>query len=358
MHLYMSGIPDNDVFQIIENQICTHRLFSMHEDYASAVFRWLETIKAGVRTVDDLLAARPALLTRLKAWDERAKRLLSQQKCDDQWMPYAEALRIAGAARAPYYPRHIMLDSGAFTAWTKKRRVSLGHLCRLYADFLHSADGLFDEIWLVNLDDIPGEQGREATPDEKARSIEASDRNLDVLRAEFGDRVLPVFHQGEGKERFLDILDQAEGYVCLSPQNGLPERRRAGWVRVAIHAIYQMDYIVRTHGLATTGNEMIREARLHSGDSAAWKQHGGKFGIVDLVTSELVRAENVSLNGSSVEWEEREIVHSQRPIYAAFHIARDRNDFDRRASKEIIDNARHFTNLPPDEQSWVRERVE
>ena len=37
----------------------------------------------------------------------------------------------------------------------------------------------------------------------------------------------------------------------------------------------------RSHGLATTGNKMIRSVPWYSGDSAAWVQHGG-FGMVDI----------------------------------------------------------------------------
>jgi len=51
MHLYMSGTPKNDTFQAVENQMCSHRLFSMHGDYAREVMKWLEMVKAGVRVI-------------------------------------------------------------------------------------------------------------------------------------------------------------------------------------------------------------------------------------------------------------------------------------------------------------------
>lgn len=357
MQLYMSGTPSNDVFQIIENQICSHRLLSMHKSYASGVFNWLDTIKSGVRTVDDYLKGKPGLRRLLKNDDLQMRARLAEQGSKEEWTPYADTLRQVSAARPANYPRHIMLDSGAFTAWNSGGHVSLDQVKRVYADFLDRADGLFDEVWLINLDEIPGAGGREATPEEKARAMEVSDANLAALRAEFGDCVLPVFHQGESKDRFIEILQQSKGYICLSPQNGLPEDRRWRWTKLASSALYDLEFDVRTHGLATTGNEMIRRALLYSGDSAAWRQHGG-FGVVDLVTDRRKAAEKVSLHPFRDEWLDREIVEWREPCYTAYHIGRERNDFDRKSGDALIDNARHYTRLPAEEQAWVRERVE
>ena len=105
-------------------------------------------------------------------------RLLSQQGSEERWTPYAEMLQIMSAARQVTYPRHIMLDSGAFTAWNSGGRVSVDQVKRAYASVLEKADDLFDEIWLINLDVIPGKPGRDATPEEKAAAIAESDRNL------------------------------------------------------------------------------------------------------------------------------------------------------------------------------------
>lgn len=52
-----------------------------------------------------------------------------------------------------------MLDSGAFSAWNAGKTVSLDDVKRAYAAFLNKAEELFDEVWLINLDVIPGERG-------------------------------------------------------------------------------------------------------------------------------------------------------------------------------------------------------
>lgn len=103
------------------------------------------------------------------------------------------------------------------------------------------ADGLFDEVWLVNLDVIPGEKGKKTSQAELAQATEQSDRNLATLQSEFGDHILPVFHQDEGKERLLEIVDQAKGYLCLSPFNNKPEEDRWRWAALARSALFDLE---------------------------------------------------------------------------------------------------------------------
>ncbi len=47
-----------------------------------------------------------------------------------------------------------MLASGAFTAWNMGAPVSLDDVKSVYEPFLTEADGLFEEVWLINLNVI------------------------------------------------------------------------------------------------------------------------------------------------------------------------------------------------------------
>ncbi len=95
----------------------------------------------------------------------------------------------------------------------------------------------------------------------KSAAIAESDKNLAALRSEFGDNVLPMFHKGEGAARLQEGADQDKGYVCLSPNNDLAKDKRWRWAQLARMALGDLGCDVQTHGLATTGNDMIREAR-------------------------------------------------------------------------------------------------
>jgi hypothetical protein len=356
----MSGTPKNDAFQVVENQMCSHRLFSMHSDYAREVMKWLSMAKAGVRTFDEQCEYAPALLARLERKDQEQRALLAQRGIGGEWVPYAEALRAASQSRAPSCPSHIMLGSGAFTAWNAGASVTLDEVKSAYSRFLTEADGLFEETWLINLDVIPGKKERDATPQELLDAIVESDRNLAALRAEFGDCVLPVFHQGEGQQRLLEVVDQAKGYLCLSPNNKKPEGERWRWAQLARTALRDLGCDVQTHGLATTGNDMIREAGLTSGDSAAWNEHGF-YGVVDLVEDEHEPANKFdlvkSVNGELDRVGEH-IVEKSRLRYRGYHIGIELDDYDLKFQSKMISNDRNTSFLPKRKRDWVRAKVE
>lgn len=224
MNLYQSGTPVNDVYQEVEDSIVTHRLFSLHGPYRKAVLRWAENAKS------------------------RTKR-----------------------------PTHIMLDSGAFSAWNKGHEATLDNVVTAYDEFLQIAGDLFTEIWMINLDKIPGSKsGPEPTLAELDDATRISDENLAVLQDKFGDRILPVFHQGESRER-LEVVKSQAHYICISPRNDLPEHQRRNW-SMEVHGSTKGN---KTHGLATTGNDMMRLVPWHSVDSAAWVLHSA-YGIVDI----------------------------------------------------------------------------
>ncbi len=91
MHLYMSGTPKNDAFQALENQMCSHRLFSMHGVYAREVMKWLEMVKAGVRTFDHYCDYAPSAISRLERKDQEQRALLVQRGIEDEWVGVLQA---------------------------------------------------------------------------------------------------------------------------------------------------------------------------------------------------------------------------------------------------------------------------
>lgn len=173
--------------------------------------------------------------------------------------------------------QEIMLDSGAFTTWSKGGSVSLRELIRQYRDFIRRYEASTRAIWLINLDKIPGSKGVEPSEAEIAAAIRESDKNLTTLQKEFGDRVLPVYHQGEPDTRLHEVAAQA-AYICVSPRNDLPERLRVGWAQRVHHLINN-----RTHGLATTGARMATTVGWFSADSAAWRFAGAVGKVVFFV---------------------------------------------------------------------------
>lgn len=207
---YFSGTPRNDSNMSLENSLFTHRLASCHGDY--------------LKNVVDFV------------------------------------IQYDGSP-----DNELLLDSGAFTAWNKGHITTLDECVSAYSRVMDVAAGKFKHIWMINLDRIPGERGRTATPEEIEEAIRISDENFEELVKRFGPVVLPVFHQDESIHRLEEVKKQAQ-YICVSPRNDLPERTRVSWSNRA-HG-YCKGW--KTHGLATTGYAMQKNSPWYSVDSAAW----------------------------------------------------------------------------------------
>ena len=288
MHLYMSGTPRNDPYQTVENRMNTHRLFSMHGEYEKQVMRWLKDIKDGITDAEQYLRAYPQHVDLIRNRDARRREAQADYGRTVDWDTVEVLETVCKKLDGRPHPRAILLDSGAFTAWNKGEITTVDDVKRKYSKFINLAGDTFDEIWGINLDVIPGAKGRDPTEDELKRAVEVSDVNFEILVKEFGDIIMPVYHQGEDVARLRECVAQVDGksnYICISPRNDLAEGYRIKWSRDA-HAELTANFPhILTHGLATTGNKMVRTVPWYSGDSAAWVQHGG-YGMIDIFHDE------------------------------------------------------------------------
>ena len=285
MRFYHSGTPRNDKYQHQEDAMCEHRLFSLHGDYLKNVRKWVQNL------------------------------------------PREQSTR--------KYPSTLLLDSGAFTAWNAGTPTSLDAVVKSYSIILEDiekAGAKFDEVWMINLDVIPGERGRTASKDEILRAFYTSDENFEELNKRFPKQVLPVFHQNEetiAPERLEIVADQAD-YICLSPRNDVAEKKRREWSMEIHQALHNLRPDAATHGLATTGNAMIREVPWFSVDSAAWVLHGGMAGKVDFC-----------FEGHFGDKE---------PYY--------RNYFFAKEGGKHLEGKHHYLTVGPDIQEAMHERIE
>ncbi|HEY6019837.1 MAG TPA: hypothetical protein VIY48_08005 [Candidatus Paceibacterota bacterium] len=197
-------------------------------------------------------------------------RLLS---CHEDYLSVAHA--VSADIQATEQPHELMYDSGAFTAWSRGKRVELDDLMRNYDSMLNQYGDKANAVWFISLDVIPGSPGRTALGDEIIEACRVSDENFSVLQKRYGARVLPVFHQNESLSRLHEVERMAP-YICVSPRNDLPERARRNWA-MEVHAKIPDK---PTHGLATTGHAMLRHVPWTSADSATYvmvAMNGGVF---------------------------------------------------------------------------------
>jgi len=178
----------------------------------------------------------------------------------------------------------LLLDSGAFTAWNKGVEMQLKDLLPTYAEFMNKYHSECKEIFLINLDKIPGSPGLNPTDEEVEECVRISDENYNILVKEFGNRVIPVFHQGEGEQRLQEIVEMAE-YICVSPRNDIPEKYRVQWSQ-EVHS--KIPASTKTHGLATTGLKIMKTVPWYSVDSASWMFTASTGSVSVIINGKLV----------------------------------------------------------------------
>ncbi|HEY7824534.1 MAG TPA: hypothetical protein VIG24_16955 [Acidimicrobiia bacterium] len=385
MHLYMSGTPRNDPYQSVENRMNTHRLFSMHGDYEKAVLRWVDDLREGILDADAYLRKYPQHRDHIINRDIRRREAQAEFGRTADWDTAEVLEHVCQILKGKPYPKAILLDSGAFTAWNKGEVTTVDDVKRKYSRFIEKAGDLFEEIWGINLDVIPGEKGRDPTPDELKRAVEVSDINFEILVKEFGDIILPVYHQGEAIERLGECVAQVDGksnYICVSPRNDLAEGLRVNWSRDAHAELGRKWPHIKTHGLATTGNRMVRTVPWFSGDSAAWVQHGG-YGMIDIFHDEehafgrksephymnyFVSLENVEFDLDALVRGTQGPIHgyelgltpanSKADISAAFKQAGVHPDHFPLVGGHYADMDKAYFTLSDEHQTYIRERVE
>ncbi len=169
----------------------------------------------------------------------------------------------------PPHKVKVMVDSGAFSAWTKGEQVCREDLANLFQRLLAECGDIIDFV-LINLDVIPGRKGIDPTREQVNSAMKQSETNFDWLNEQFEGLVLPVFHQGE-PTKYYDHLTEFYEYVCLSPRNDLHEKLRIEWARKFGLRNRERRY----HGLAATGLRMMETVNWHSVDSASWIMSGG-----------------------------------------------------------------------------------
>lgn len=149
----------------------------------------------------------------------------------------------AGIRAMPLSKRRLMIDSGAFSAWSKGTTVTLDGYCA----FLDSIEHLrpFEAIQL----DVVGDE-------------DASWRNYEIMRAR-GYATIPVFTRGAA-ESTLDRMRSHADYIALGGLFG--SERKSAYVkwfagRTAGH---------RAHWLGFTDPDFIRRYRPQSCDASSW----------------------------------------------------------------------------------------
>jgi hypothetical protein len=168
----------------------------------------------------------------------------------------------------------IILDSGAFTAWSCGKDVDVEAYAEWAKSFTSRHSGKLSKIRYINLDVIPGSKGISATPEQLELAAKGSMQNADRLRRA-GIDAIEVFHQDEPVELYYKIVERAEGrLIAISPRNDVSTKERCKWLNWLCSVTvkrYGLN-IPPAHGLAVTAESLVLAFPFYSVDSSTWTQ--------------------------------------------------------------------------------------
>jgi hypothetical protein len=174
----------------------------------------------------------------------------------------------------------LLLDSGAFSAWTRKTPVDID----AYISFIQEYKDQFE--YYVNLDCIPGEWGRKPSRDEIEKSAQKGYENYHYMLSKGipKERLIHVFHQHEDW-KWLKKMVQEIPYIGLSPANDSSQDSKQRWLDECMQ--YTTDSrgypLVKTHGFAVTSVSLMYRYPWFSADSMSWRMCAG-YGSVFVPT--------------------------------------------------------------------------
>jgi len=176
----------------------------------------------------------------------------------------------------------IILDSGAFSAWTKGAEINIDEFTLKiieYSDILNMA---------ANLDVIPGSRGnRQITESQNEEAAIAGWKNYIYIlnklkwhgREDLTTRIMPIHHQGEKLDVLKRMIDYGCTYVGISPSNDATTIQRIKYLDEVFSYLLTLPERILTHGYAVTSEVLMAKYPWFTVDSISWIYTAG-FGTV------------------------------------------------------------------------------
>lgn len=159
----------------------------------------------------------------------------------------------------------LMLDSGAYTAWTKGEAIDL----KEYIAYIKKNSEYIDTYF--NLDVIPGRQGQKRTPKIIEEGAAASYKNLQLMK-KAGLTPIPVFHQQEDPKWLRKMIDGGEPYIALSTFKELSIKDNVNWLDECFSLLTDKEGkpLRKVHGLGVASFELLKQYPWYTCDATSW----------------------------------------------------------------------------------------
>jgi hypothetical protein len=171
-----------------------------------------------------------------------------------------------------------MLDSGAFSAWTKRINIDLDEyisFCLQHLPYIN---------YIINLDVIPGKFGQKALPAEeieKSASKGWANYEYMIKQGIPKEKLIHIFHQGENF-KWLEKIVEAMPYIGLSPANDRSTSEKTQWLDDCMKYVCDDKGYpkVKWHGFAVTSLRLMFRYPWYSVDSTSWVMTSRMGGVM------------------------------------------------------------------------------
>lgn len=196
--------------------------------------------------------------------------------------------RPAKAKVPPENKVKLFLDSGVFSAWSRKDvpgldaaikdKVKRVLKVKDYAAFIKRHEHLLEAC--ATMDEIPGVFGTRRTQKQVEQSAKKSYDNQQTLKS-LGCKPIPIFHQGESFDWLERYVKDGEPYVGIATIKDTTAAEQRDWLDRAFSVITDSKGrpFVKTHGFGITNISLLWRYPWYTVDSTTWSLAAG-FGLI------------------------------------------------------------------------------
>jgi len=159
----------------------------------------------------------------------------------------------------------LMVDSGAFTAWTKGITINIDE----YIKHIEENIDIIDREMITNLDVIKwGERGSKPTAQDYEDGAREGWENYLYMKSK-GYESMPVFHQGENYY-WLEKMAKNCKRIGISHNKDSTRNKIDAWLYQCFYILNELKTGVKTHGYGITSPDLISKYPYDTVDSASW----------------------------------------------------------------------------------------
>jgi hypothetical protein len=166
--------------------------------------------------------------------------------------------------------RRIFIDSGAFTVWTKGKKVDLGK----YIAFCKQIKNIAKcQLVFAALDVIPGKKnGSAPTAGEIDRGFDEGWDNYQSMKQEGISPCLMTFHQFDRRRWLTQIADDSDYFAVAPRKSGVTEQEKSTFLRNVFNYINGKGSLPskKVHGLGISSLGLMKQFPFYSVDNSGW----------------------------------------------------------------------------------------